>query len=74
MPPTFGDLKRYCEKTGWVLVRNTDHWYYEKLLPDGTLLRTRVSHAVHREIPRGLWSKILKNQLRISEEEFWAHL
>ena len=29
MAPKFGDLKRYCDKNGWVMIRNTDHWYYE---------------------------------------------
>ncbi|NLU51085.1 MAG: hypothetical protein GXX09_11960 [Syntrophomonadaceae bacterium] len=74
MPPKFGDLKRYCEKNGWILVHNTDHWYYEKVLADGSLLRTRVSHAVNKEIPRQLWQRILKKQLRITEQEFWKSL
>ncbi|TYP52491.1 hypothetical protein LZ11_01658 [Thermosediminibacter litoriperuensis] len=51
MPPKFRDLKMYCEKNGWVMVKNTDHWYYEKVLSDGSVLRTRVSHALHKEIP-----------------------
>lgn len=74
MPPKFGDLKRYCEKNGWILVHNKDHWYYEKVLADGSLLRTRVSHAVNKEIPRQLWQRILKKQLRITEQEFWKSL
>jgi hypothetical protein len=74
MPPTFGDLKRYCEKNGWRLVRDTDHWYYEKVLPSGEVLRTRVSHAIRKEIPSNLWKKILKHQLKIAEEEFWRSL
>ena len=28
MAPKFGDLKRYCDKNGWVMLRNTDHWYF----------------------------------------------
>lgn len=71
MPPKFGDLKRYCEKNGWVLLRDTDHWYYEKVLADGTVLRTKISHAVGKEIPGMIWEKILKKQLRITEREFW---
>lgn len=71
MPPQFGQLKKYCEKTGWILIRDTDHWYFEKVLANGDVLRTRVSHAVNKEIPGNLWRKILKQQLRITEEEFW---
>jgi hypothetical protein len=74
MPPKFRDLKKYCEKNGWVIIRNTDHWYYEKVLADGTLLQTKVSHAVHKEIPSNLWKLILKKQLKISEDEFWKNL
>ncbi|NLI11530.1 hypothetical protein Pmgp_02957 [Pelotomaculum propionicicum] len=71
MPPKFGDLKRYCEKNGWIMIRDTDHWYYEKALSSGEILRTRVSHSVCKEIPANLWRKILKHQLQITKEEFW---
>lgn len=70
MPPTFRDLKRYVERDRWTRVRSTDHWYYEKVLPDGRVLRTKVSRALHREIPRHLWERILKHQLQTTEDEF----
>jgi hypothetical protein len=62
------------DKTGWVLIRDMDHWYYEKVLANGDVLRTRVSHAVSKEISANLWKRILKQQLRITEEEFWKSL
>lgn len=71
MPPKFRDLKRFCERDRWVLVRSTDHWYYEKVLADGSVLCAKVSRALHREIPRQLWEKILKHQLHTTEEIFW---
>ncbi len=74
MAPKFRDLKRYCDKNGWVLIRDTDHWYYEKVLSNGIVLKTKVSHAVQKEIPRFLWIKILKHQLKITEQEFWDSL
>ncbi len=74
MAPKFGDLKRYYDKNGWVLTRNTDHWYYEKVLSNGNVLQTKVSHATQKEIPGHLWKKILKNQLQITEKEFWNKL
>lgn len=74
MPPRFGDLKRYCEKDGWVLIRDTDHWYYEKVLTNGVVLQTKVSHAVQKEIPGHLWKRILRKQLQITEKEFWDKL
>jgi hypothetical protein len=70
MPPRFRDLKNYCEKNGWEMIRDTDHMYYEKVLADGSVLQTRVSHALHKEIPYHLRKRILSKQLRISEEKF----
>ncbi|GAB6085681.1 hypothetical protein [Alkaliphilus crotonatoxidans] len=74
MPPKFKDLKKYCDKNGWVMIRNSDHWYYEKVLMDGTVLQTKISHATHKEIPINVWRFILKNQLKITEKEFWNSL
>lgn len=74
MAPKFGDLKRFCDKNGWIMVRNTDHWYYEKALNDGTLLRTKISHALSKEIPQNLWDRILRKQLHITEKDFWKGL
>jgi len=74
MAPKFGDLKRYCDKNGWVMVRNTDHWYYEKVLIDGTVLRTKISHATSKEIPKNLWERIRQKQLQINENSFWQGL
>ena len=72
MPPKFRDVKRYCENNGWALIRNTDHFYYEKVLLNGTVLRTKVSHALHKEIPSHFWQRILKHQLQVTEDEFWT--
>lgn len=74
MPPKFKNLKKYCDKNGWVMIRDTDHWYYEKVLTDGTVLRTKISHATHKEIPTNVWQFILSKQLKISEKEFWNSL
>jgi len=74
MAPKFGDLKRYCDKNGWVMIRNTDHWYYEKVLIDGTVLRTKISHAIRKEIPKNLWERIRQKQIQISETSFWQGL
>lgn len=70
MPPKFHDLKRYCENSGWVLIRDTDHYHYETVLPNSVVLKTKVSHVLHKEIPRHLWERILKRQLQVTEAEF----
>jgi hypothetical protein len=63
---------------GWRPVRDahgrtgTHHVTYELDLPDGRILRTRISHPVDRSNygPR-LWSHVLRDQLQVSEAEFW---
>jgi hypothetical protein len=66
-----------CE-TGWLDLaargRTGTHYVtYELGLPDGRILRTRISHPVDRNAyGSSLWSHILRDQLGVSEEEFWA--
>lgn len=67
--PSWNDLRRYLEKNGWECYRRTDHDYYRKVLPNGEVLTTRISHG-NKEIPVQLWKRILKQQLRITMEEF----
>lgn len=67
--PRWKDLKRYCEKDGWELYKNTDHYYYRKTLKDGTILRTKVSRG-SAEIPKYLFNIILKQQLKTTKAEF----
>jgi hypothetical protein len=45
---------------------------YEFDLPDGRILRTRVSHPPDRTTyGPSIWSHILRDQLQVTEEEFW---
>lgn len=74
--PKFRDLKRYLDKkeNGWELVGIGDHYHYRKVLPNGEVLYTMVSHSLGKEIPSRLWKRILKEQLRITQEEFNKHV
>ena len=67
--PKWKDLKRYCDKTGWVMFKNTDHYYYRKVLDNGDVLRTKVSKS-SGEIGNVLWKEILKKQLKTTQQEF----
>ncbi|NMI54268.1 MULTISPECIES: cytotoxic translational repressor of toxin-antitoxin stability system [unclassified Streptomyces] len=64
----------FCEIDQWKLLRDVDHHVtYELTLIDGRILRTRVSHPVNRTTyGRALWQRILRDQLHVTEEEFWA--
>lgn len=76
---TFGDLKTFVEHDGWTEEpnlargrgRTSDHRRYRKDLPDGTSLRTKVSHSLRDEIGIDLFKHILRDQLRVTEDRFW---
>ena len=41
--------------------------------PQGDILRTRISHPIGRETyAPSMWAHILRDQLHISADEFWA--
>ena len=67
--PSWRELKRFCERDGWELYKTTDHWYYRKLMPNGTLKRTKVSMGTG-DIKGHLWKQILNKQLQVSEGYF----
>ncbi|MGH8828715.1 MAG: cytotoxic translational repressor of toxin-antitoxin stability system [Jiangellaceae bacterium] len=79
-PGSRRDHNRFCEIEGWALVRNArgkavgHHVTFELELPDGQILRTRISRPVNNDTyGPSLWSAILgPDQLRVSETEFWA--
>lgn len=76
---TFGDLKTFVEHDGWTEEPNLargraqtgDHWRYRKDRPDGTSLRTKVSHSLRDEIGIDLFKHILRDQLQVTEDRFW---
>jgi hypothetical protein len=50
----------------------THHVTYELGLPDGRILRTRISHPVDRSgYGASLWAHVLRDQLQVSAAEFW---
>lgn len=69
----------FCQVEGWTRVRSargrrgTHHDTFELTLPNGDVLRTRVSRPPDRSTYGArLWSHILKDQLDLTEEQFWA--
>ncbi|MEX3104435.1 MULTISPECIES: cytotoxic translational repressor of toxin-antitoxin stability system [unclassified Streptomyces] len=71
--------ERFCTVEEWERVRDargrtgTHHITYELPLHDGRVLRTRISHPVDRTVyGAALWSHILRDQLTVTEDEFWS--
>ena len=77
--PTRSYHDKFCQVEGWKVVRDArghtvgHHVTYELHLLDGRILRTRISRPVNRDTygPR-IWSSILRDQLEVTPEEFWA--
>jgi hypothetical protein len=77
--PSRADHERFCLVEGWSRVRDargrtgTHHVTYELTLHDGRVLRTRISHPPDRTAyGPSLWAHILRDQLRVDQEIFWA--
>lgn len=76
--PTRTAHESFCKTEGWQVVRsatgrrNTHHDTYQLSLPNGDVLRTRVSRPANKETygPR-TWAHILRDQLKVTEGEFW---
>lgn len=67
--PSWSELKRFCDRDGWELYKNTDHYFYRKIDGNGNIKRTKVSRGTG-EIKGHLWQMILKKQLQVTEEKF----
>lgn len=69
--PTHRELKKFCDNDGWDPKKRTDHWRYTKRVPGGRTLRTKISFGSGEVGDPGLFSAILREQLQVSEAEFW---
>ncbi|MCL2366667.1 MAG: type II toxin-antitoxin system HicA family toxin [Oscillospiraceae bacterium] len=67
--PSWKELKRFCERDGWELYKDTDHYFFRKDCDDGTPKFTKVSKG-SGEISKNLWNVILRKQLQVTKEYF----
>ena len=67
--PSWKDLRRFCERDGWKLYKDTDHYFYRKESADGNIKHVKVSKG-SGEIGHHLWREILKKQLQTTHEYF----
>lgn len=76
--PTFAELRRFVETEGWEdkdkrsRKKTGDHHRYTLMLGTGEVLYTRISHGTGAIGDPTLWRHILRNQLQVTEVEFWA--
>ena len=67
--PKWKELKRFCDRDGWELYKDTDHYFYRKMDDDGNIKLTKVSKG-SGEIRPHMWREILKKQLQVTQEYF----
>lgn len=67
--PRWKELKRFCDRDGWELYKDSDHYFYRKTGDDGSIRMTKVSKG-SGEIHSKMWKEILRKQLQVSQEYF----
>jgi hypothetical protein len=71
--PTRADHEHFVRNEGWHQVAATHHDTYELHLPDGRVLRTRISRPPDKTTYGArMWAHILRDQLDVTPAEFWA--
>ncbi|HEU4913136.1 MAG TPA: cytotoxic translational repressor of toxin-antitoxin stability system [Actinomycetes bacterium] len=73
------DHHQFCVNDQWEKARDArgrevgHHVTWELALPDGRILRTRISRPLKKETyGPTLWKTILRDQLEVTEDDFWA--
>lgn len=67
--PKWRELKRFCDRDGWELYKDTDHYFYRKIDDNGNVKLTKVSKG-SGEICSHMWKEILNRQLQVTQEYF----
>lgn len=76
--PTNADLRRFVENEGWQDKdkksgkKKGDHHRYTLVLATGDVLFTRISHGSGAVDDPALFAEILRSQLKVTKDQFWA--
>jgi len=66
---TFNEFREVLKKLGFEKVRSQKHEAWRKILPNGSILRVRISHQSKKDIPKWLFYEMLR-QAGIDEIQF----
>ena len=71
--PDWDEVREFLKHDRWQhdAQRSTDHDYFEKVLPNGEILITKVSRSGKKTMSPGRFSAILSDQLRVGATQFW---
>jgi len=71
--PTRAHHHQFVVNEDWTKVASTHHETYELGLPDGRVLRTRISRPPDKTTYGAqMWAHVLRDQLDVTADEFWA--
>lgn len=76
--PTFAELRKFVETEGWEdkdrksRKKTGAHHRYTLTLGTGEVLYTRISHGSGQVGDPNLWRHILRDQLQVTGDDFWA--
>lgn len=71
-PATWGEIRQFLHIDGWTKGRSTGQEFWEKVLPDESLLQTHVSFgAASDSMGQDRFALILRTQLKVSRADFW---
>ncbi len=66
---TYDQFRIVLERMNFEKVRSKKHETWRKILPNGTILRVRISHKHGRDIPQWLFHEMLR-QTDIDKDTF----
>ena len=66
---TYDQFRTVLKKLNFEKVRSEKHETWRKILPNGVILRVRISHKHGKDIPKWLFHEMLR-QTGIDKDEF----
>lgn len=66
---TYDQFRTVLKKLNFEKVRSEKHETWRKVLPNGVILRVRISHKHGKDIPKWLFHEMLR-QAGIDQDEF----
>ncbi|MEP9410185.1 MAG: type II toxin-antitoxin system HicA family toxin [Candidatus Brocadia sp.] len=66
---TYDQFRTVLKRLNFENVRSRKHETWRRILPNGTILRVRISHKHGKDIPQWLFHEMLR-QTGIDKEEF----
>jgi hypothetical protein len=72
--PTWGEAEEFCRSSLQPSFRQSGHRFFQKILADGSVLETHTSFSSTKTMSPGRFRGILRDQLRVTEDQFWQVL